>query len=135
MSETPEMESRVAKLQRDVEEIKEELQDTWHDRRDKYLDLVKKVLEDNPNATRLFLEIDGFRSVKEIEIAITSTGKRIPHVTLWRASKDLEKGGLVKKIGIKDQSPIFTKRPWCLDRTSYASVTTVCACSCMNCSR
>ena len=112
MSIHPDTHERITKLQKDVEEIKEELEDQWHEKRSNYEDRVRKALEGDKNATVLYLEIDGARSIAEIEKSLTSQGNRIPTMSLWRASKRLLKNGLIKKVGVKGKSPIYAKKPW-----------------------
>ena len=121
MSTHPDTHERITRLQQDVEEIKEELQDQWHHKRKEFEERVTKCLTNDSNATALFLEIDGERSMDEIEKAFVTAGKPIPHVSLWRASKKLEGGGLVKKVAIKGRSPVYAKRPWAraLDMDSF----------------
>ena len=109
---SPDTHERITKLQKDVEDIKEELEDQWHEKRPAYEQRVRRCLEGDPNSTTLYLEIDGLRSVDEIEEALVSTGRKIPHVSLWRASKRLLGCGLLKKTGIKGKSPIYEKKPW-----------------------
>jgi Fe2+ or Zn2+ uptake regulation protein len=67
------------------------------------------------------LEIDGMRSISEIEKSLTKQGNRIHTMTLWRASKRLLKKGLIKKVGVNGKSPIYAKKPWAkaLDMDSY----------------
>ncbi len=96
----------------DVEEIKEELEDGWHKRREEYETRVRKTLGGNANACQLFLEIDGVRSINEIEDSLNSGGKRVPHATLWRAAKLMIRTGLIRKVGINGRSPIYSKKPW-----------------------
>jgi len=121
MSIHPDTHERITKLQKDVEEIKEELEDQWHERRSNYEDRIRKALEGDKNATILYLEIDGMHSIKEIEKSLASQGNRIPTMSLWRASKRLLKNGLIKKVGVKGKSPIYAKKPWAkaLDLDSY----------------
>ncbi|MCW3986463.1 MAG: hypothetical protein NWE91_08690 [Candidatus Bathyarchaeota archaeon] len=121
MSIHPDTHERITKLQKDVEEIKEELEDQWHERRSNYESRIRKALEGDKNATILYLEIDGVRSIKEIEKSLASQGNRIPTMSLWRASKRLLKNGLIKKVGVKGKSPIYAKKPWAkaLDLDSY----------------
>jgi len=121
MSTHPDTHERITKLQKDVEEIKEELEDQWHERRSNYEDRIRKALEGDKNATILYLEIDGVRSIKEIEKSLASQGNRIPTMSLWRASKRLLKNGLIKKVGVKGKSPIYTRKSWAkaLDLDSY----------------
>lgn len=121
MSIPPEIHERLTKLQKDVEEIKEEMEDQWHERRSIYEERVRKALEDDKNAALLYLEVDGIRSIREIEIDLKNRGRGIPHATLWRASQRLLKRGLIKKIGMKRGSPIYAKKPWAkvLDMDKY----------------
>ena len=114
MSETPETHDRIAKMQMDIEELKAELQDTWHLNRERYRKLVKDVLQGNPNSITLYLEIDGVRSIKEIEDSLATSEQKISHATLWRASQRLLRGGLIRKVGVRSRSPIFAKKPWAL---------------------
>lgn len=120
MSTHPDTHERITKLQKDVEDIKEELEDQWHEKRSTYEERVRKALEGDKNATTLYLEIDGVRSIKEIEKDLASQQRRIPTVSLWRASQKLKKG-LIKKTGVKGKSPIYAKKPWAkaLDLDGY----------------
>lgn len=112
MPESPEIEARVSKIQKDVEQLKEFMKDSFHDRRDHYEKRVRKVLEKHLICIILWLEIDGIRSFKEVEDDIKLEGRNIPHVSLWRAKERLLRAGLIKKIGMKRRSPVFTKKPW-----------------------
>lgn len=114
MPETPETHEHVVKMQKDIEELRYEMEDTWHLNKEKYQKMVEDALQKDSNCVILYLEIDGFRSMKEIEDSIASSGKVISQPTLWRASKRLERDGLIRKIGTKSRSPIFTKKRWAL---------------------
>jgi len=117
----PDTHERITKLQKDVEDIKEELEDQWHERRSTYEERVNRILAGDRNATVLYLEIDGVRSITEIEKNLASQGNRIPTMSLWRASIKLVKNGLIKKVGVKGKSPIYSKKPWAkaLDLDDY----------------
>jgi len=121
MSIHPDTHGRIVKLQKDVEEIKEELEDQWHERRPAYEERVRKALEGDKNGTTLYLEIDGVRALAEIERDLKAKGIRIPTMSLWRAAKRLRKHGLTKKEGAKARSSIYAKKPWAkaLDMDSY----------------
>lgn len=112
MSIHPETHERITKLQKDVEDIKEELEDQWHERRSTYEERVRKTLEGDKNVAVLYLEIDGIRSIGQIEKDLASHQNKIPTMTLWRASKRLLRNGLIKKVGVKGKSPIYAKKPW-----------------------
>jgi len=121
MSTHPDTHERITKLQKDVEEIREELEDQWHERRPAYEARIRKGLEGDRNGTILYLEIDGERALVEIERDLSDRGNRIPTASLWRASKRLKKNGLIKKVAIRNKSPVYAKKPWAksLDMDSY----------------
>jgi len=99
-------------MQKDIEELKESQQDNWHLNKEKYINLIKKVLEGNESCILLFLEIDGFRSLSEIIKDSSSSQHQLSQPTLWRASQKLVKGGLIKKVNMKSRSPVYKWKPW-----------------------
>ena len=111
MPETPESEARIAKIQKDVEELKEFMKDSIHDKPEVYRKRVLDALSGNPACIALFLEIDGTRSLSEIEADLKAKGQEFAHATLWRAARRLCRG-LIYKIGIKGKSPIYSKKAW-----------------------
>jgi len=108
---SPEGDARIAKIQKDVKELWEATRDSWHDQREKFEKRIKDVLAKNRKCVPLWLEIDGIRSMIEIEDSLKSEGKTISHATLWRLSKKLLNAGLIKKVGVKGISPIYSKKP------------------------
>jgi len=111
LPETPELEARVAKMQKDLEQVKDFIKDTIHDDPQKYKKRVFDCLNGHPACIALWLEIDGKRSLMEIENELKTKGKPINHVTLWRASERLSPA-LVSKVGVKGKSPVYSKKPW-----------------------
>jgi hypothetical protein len=111
MPETPETESRIAKIQKDVEELKEFMRDSIHDKPETYKTRVKNALTGYPACVTLFLEIDGVRSLNEIKAYLKAKGKGIPHATFYRAVDRLRRG-LIYKTGVKNRSPIYSKKTW-----------------------
>lgn len=111
MPETPESEARIAKIQKDVEELKEFMRDSIHDKPEVYQKRVLDALTGYPACVTLWLEIDGVRSLNEIEDDLKSRGQVVPHATLWRAAKRLCRG-LIYKKSAKGKSPVFSKKPW-----------------------
>jgi hypothetical protein len=99
--------AEIVKIRNELEEIKEELYDRWHDDKESYLKRVEKALDNNPLRVRIFLAIDGVRSVNEIEAEVKS-----PHTSVWRAFQHLHKEGITRKIGSKSGSPVYSKKPW-----------------------
>jgi len=114
MPETPETHERITTMQKDIQELKEDVQDSWHLNRERYQKMLDDVLWGHPNYITLYLEIDGLRSIKEIEESLAASGHKIPHATLWFASQQLLRGGLIRKVGVKFKSPIFAKKRWAL---------------------
>jgi hypothetical protein len=112
MSETSELYERVAKMQHDIEDLKEGQEDIFFNQRDLYKTRIKLCLEKNKNNVTLYLAIDGVRSISKIESDLNQSGKRIAHKPLWAASLQLFKDGLILKIGQKRGSPIYAKKKW-----------------------
>ena len=112
MPETPETEAHIAKMQKDIEELKDFMKDSFHDRRETYEKRAEKVLSKYPFCLTLWLEIDGIRSINEIEEDLKSAGQIVSHVTLWRSSKRLLRAGLIKKVATKGRSPVYSKKLW-----------------------
>jgi hypothetical protein len=124
MPESPEAEARIAKIQKDVEELKEYMRDSIHDKPELYEKRVRDALTGHLACVTLWLEIDGVRSLAEIDTALKLSGHGIPNATLWRAAKRLSKGLIFKKSS-KSKSPIYSKKPWAkeLDMDSFVRKT------------
>ena len=122
MPETPETHKRLTKIQKDVEELKRDREDAWHLDRDKYEELVKRTLDRNDKAIALYLEIDGVKCLTEIHESLGEKGVDINRMTLWRAEQKLLSGGLIRKVGKKNKSPIYEKKRWAyaLNMDDYA---------------
>lgn len=112
MTETPESHRRIAQMQIDIEELKHFMQDEWHEKRDVYRNRVLSCLDNNKAAASLYLAIDGSSSIQEIESSLNTNGEKVAHATLWRATKKMEKAGLITKCGMKYRSPIYKKQRW-----------------------
>ena len=112
LPETPETHKRITKIQKDVEELKQDREDSWHLDRARYEELASRTLSGDSKAIALYLEIDGNRCLTEICEALLNKGVKIPRMTLWRAEQKLLSGGLIRKIGKKKKSPIYEKKRW-----------------------
>jgi hypothetical protein len=112
LPESPELENKVAKMQKDLEQVKEFMKDTIHDDPEKYQRRVMDALTGYIACVSLWLEVDSERSLIEIEAALKTNGKPVNHMTLWRAAKRLSKRGLIYKTGVKGISPVFSKKTW-----------------------
>jgi len=97
----------LVKIRHEIEEIKDELRDQWHENREKYEKRVDNAIAGHTLRVRVFLAIDSIKSVIEIEREL-----RAPHVSVWRSSEHLRKKGLIRKIGNKSGSPVYAKKPW-----------------------
>jgi len=114
MPETPETHKRITKIQKDIEELKQDREDAWHLDREKHEELVTRTLSGDNKAIALYLEIDGERSIIEISTALKEQKKRISRMSLWRKEQKLRTSGLIRKIGNKGKSPIYQKKRWAL---------------------
>jgi len=114
MPETPELHGRITKMQKDIEELKEDRQDDWHLDRERYEKMLSNALQGDSTGITIYLEIDGVRSIKEIERSLSGIGHRIPTMTLWRASQRLMMAGLIRTVAAKGKSPVFAKKRWAI---------------------
>ena len=97
----------LVKIRHEIEDIKDEQRDQWHMNREKYKKRVEDALAGRMLLVRVLLAIDSIKSVTEIESEL-----KAPHVSVWRAFRDLRKRGLIKKIDSKSGSPVYAKKPW-----------------------
>lgn len=111
MPETPETHNHVVKMQKDIEELKEDIQDTWHLNRERYEKMVREMFEDDKKCAFFYLEVDGVRTLKEIETDLALKGRKISQPTISRACSKLIKKGFIEKVGVK-RSGIFKKKRW-----------------------
>lgn len=113
MPETPETHGHVAKMQKDIEELKEDIQDTWHLNRERYEKRVREMFEGDTKCAFFYLEVDGIRTLKEIEADLALKGRKISQPTISRACSKLIKKGFIEKAGVK-RSGIFKKKRWAI---------------------
>lgn len=108
MPETIETAKEIVKIKHDIAEIKQSQEADMHIGREKYEKLVSNTIAQNPTRIKVFLEIDGLKSRKEIQDIAECN-----QVTVWRAIDKLEENGLVIKLEqTKGGSPIYTKSRW-----------------------
>jgi len=121
LPETEDLNVKVSKMQKDIEEIKVALREDYYENPDKYKKRLDDVLSKRKESPLLWLQIDGFRSINEIELDLKTNGQEVPHTNIWRASEDMRKAGVVVKIGVKKRSPIYDKKLWAkeLDLDTY----------------
>ena len=108
MPETVDTAKEIVNIKRDIREIKQSQEAGMQFNRDKYERLVSETLAGNPTRVRVFLEIDGVKSRKEIQDIV---GGKQP--TVWRAIDHLAKNGLIFDLEqTKGGSPIYAKPQW-----------------------
>lgn len=108
MPETVDTAREIVNIKRDIREIKQSQEVAMQFNRDKYERLVSDTLTGSPTRVRVFLEIDGTKSRKEIQDIV---GGKQP--TIWRAIDQLEKNGLIFDTEqTKGGSPIYAKPQW-----------------------
>ena len=113
MPETPETHNRAAKMQKDIEELKEDVQDTWHLNRERYEKMVADVFRGDLKCALFYLEVDGVRTVREIEADLALKRAEISQMTIYRAVSKLIKKGLIEKVGV-NRSVIYKKKRWAI---------------------
>jgi Fic family protein len=108
MPETADTAREIINIKRDIREIKQSQEAGMHFNRDKYEKLVSDTLAGNPIRVKVYLEVDGVKSRKEIQDIV---GGKQP--TVWRAIDHLEKHGLIFDLEqTKGSSPIYAKPQW-----------------------
>ena len=100
-------------MQNDIEELKEDIQDTWHLNRERYEKMVRDMFEHDKKSAFFYLEVDGLRTLREIEDALALKGRKISQPTISRACNKLIKKGFIEKAGVK-RSGIFKKKRWAI---------------------
>lgn len=108
MPETPEAHKEIIEIKREIREIRQtqdaELQ---HDRQ-RWEDLLFKLLKDDSDAMKVLIAIDGNKSAKDLE---KECG--LYQMKCWRILNRLEKGSVIFKLEeTKKGSPIYIKARW-----------------------
>src|SRR2546425_8888754 len=89
-------------------DIKQSQEADMHLNREKYEKLVDSVLKGRQSRIKIFLEIDGMKSRKEIQVAVSGD-----QGNTWRTIDVLESAGLIAKLEeTKGGSPIYAKPRW-----------------------
>jgi predicted transcriptional regulator len=108
MPETIDTAKEIVKIKHDIADIKQSQEADMHLGREKYERLVSNTLAGNTTRIKVFLEVDGVKSRKEIQDVV---GGKQP--TVWFAIDKLEQNGLIIKLEeTKSGSPIYAKPRW-----------------------
>src|SRR5260370_11599259 len=108
MPETVDTAKEIVKIRSEIHDIKQSQEADMHLNREKYQNLVDAVLKGRPARIKIFLEIDGMKSRKEIQTAVAGD-----QGNTWRTIDLLESAGLVSKLEeTKGGSPIYGKPRW-----------------------
>ncbi len=108
MPETIDTAKEIIKIKQDIRDVKQSQEADMHLNRAKYEEMVSRALSGNPVRIKVFLQIDGLKSRKEIQDAVGEIQS-----TIWRAIDYLESHGLVFALEItKGGSPVYDKMRW-----------------------
>jgi len=108
MPETVDTAKEIVKIKHEVQDIKQSQEADMHLNREKYEKLVSTTIAANLTRIKVFLEVDGMKSRKEIQDIV---GGKQP--TVWFAIDHLERHGLIIDLGqTKKGSPIYGKPRW-----------------------
>ena|SRR5437016_836215 len=108
MPETVDTAGEIVKIRREIMDIKQSQEADMHLNREKYQKLVDSVLKGRQSRIKIFLEIDGMKSRKEIQVAVSGD-----QGNTWRTMDVLESVGLIVKLEeTKGGSPIYAKARW-----------------------
>ena len=108
MPETPEVHKEIIEIKREVREIRQAQDAIFHQDRKKWEDHLFKVVQNNSDALRVLLAIDGTKSAKDLE---KECG--LKRMKCWRILHKLENGGIISKLEeTKKGSLIYIKRRW-----------------------
>ena len=95
-------------MKREIQDIKESQEADMQRSRQLYEEYVLRIISGNSNRARVFLEVDGFRTRKEITDSLD-----ISQPTVWRAFDYLENMGLIIPLGeTRKSSSIYGKPRW-----------------------
>ncbi len=108
MPETIDTAKEIVKIRHEITDIKQSQEADMHVGREKYQKLVGETLDNNVTRIKVFLEVDGLKSRKEIQDAV---GGAQP--TIWRAIDHLSSHGLIFALEqTKGGSPVYDKPRW-----------------------
>lgn len=108
MPETVDTAGEIVKIRREIMDIKQSQEADMHLNREKYQKLVDSVLKGRQSRIKIFLEIDGMKSRKEIQVTVSGD-----QGNTWRTMDALESVGLIVKLEeTKGGSPIYAKPRW-----------------------
>ena len=112
MPETIDTAKEIIKIKREVQDIKQSQEADMYFRREEYQKLVSDTLNGNITKAKIFLEVDGLQSRKDIQdMIMDNIGVSQP--TIWRAFDDLEANGLIYKLEeTRNRSPMYAKPRW-----------------------
>ena len=108
MPETIDTAKEIVKIKQDIRDVKQSQEADMHFNRAKYEEMVSRALSGNSVRIKVFLEIDGVKSRKEIQDSIGEIQS-----TVWRAMDYLESHGLIFALEqTKGGSPVYEKMRW-----------------------
>ena len=107
MPETPATHKEIVNIKKDISDIKATQELDIRLNRDKYVDHLNRVIGNSAEKAKVFLAVDGKKSVVEI----TKTTKLNP-VQVRRSARYLKKHGLIFLVAKKENSKVYAKYRW-----------------------
>jgi Fic family protein len=106
--ETIDTAKEIVKIRYDINDIKQSQEADMQLNREKYEKLLSDALANNPIRIKVYLQVDGIKSRKEIQDLI-----QCPQPTTWVAMDHLEKYGVIIKLEqTKNGSLVYGKPRW-----------------------
>ncbi len=97
----------IVTIKRDISDIKATQELNIRVNREKYLKLLEDVLGNSTERAKVFLAVDGIRSLVEISQVTNLPGDRVR-----RGIGVLKNHGLIQKVGMKSRSAVYAKHRW-----------------------
>jgi predicted transcriptional regulator len=108
MPETIDTAKEIVNIKHDIRDVKQSQEADMHLNRAEYEELVSRALSGNLVRVKVFLEIDGVKSRKEVQDSVGEIQS-----TVWRAIDHLESHGLIFALEqTKGGSPVYDKMRW-----------------------
>lgn len=104
----PETHKEIVEMKRDIRELRAGQDAEFHHNREKYEKLLDEAINDDSKTAQILLEIDGFKSAKEIEKKL-----EIEQKPCWRKlDRLLSKNIIFPTEESKNKSPIYQQSRW-----------------------
>lgn len=104
----PETHKEIVEIKKDIRELRAVQDVEIQHNRQKFIDLLESTLDNDKRAAQVLLEIDGFKSRKDLQEV---TG--LPQRTCWRKVDKLVSKEIITPLeGTKNGSPVYRHARW-----------------------